>query len=51
MIPAWLKILLEGVGQVVGKARPKKRPKPGPNVQPLDAEALKRAAEKAKNEN
>jgi hypothetical protein len=50
MIPVWLTTLLEGLGMVVGKVRPKRRPKPGPDVRPLDPDALKRAADKAKDD-
>jgi len=41
-MPTWLKTLLEAIGFAAKQVRPKDRPKPGPDVKPLDAEALKR---------
>lgn len=37
-MPRWLQILLEGLGFVIGKVVPKKRPKPGPDVPRFEEE-------------
>lgn len=45
---SWFKVIVEALGFVAKNLPVKRRPKPGPDVKPLDAEELKRKSENAK---
>lgn len=45
---SWFKAIVEALGFVAKNLPVKKRPKPGPDVKPLDADELKRRSDDAK---